>query len=88
MSAVFPDARQAAANNALLDVVAAQVAASNDAQLARALGSSAPIISKIRHGRMAIGATLQVAMIEHCDIALWQIRQYVPPPWRAAGQEG
>jgi hypothetical protein len=71
------------ANNALLDAVALHIGAKNDRALALALDTSAPAISKIRHGHLAIGPAMQLVMIEHHDIPLALIRQYLPNHRRA-----
>jgi hypothetical protein len=69
---------QRIANNALLDFVIVQTCAQNDAMLAATLRISRPGLSKIRNGHLHLGATVQLAMIEHCGISLAQIRRYVP----------
>jgi plasmid maintenance system antidote protein VapI len=46
--------------NALLDALIAKLELKNDAALARALGCAAPVLSKIRHNRIPIGATLLI----------------------------
>lgn len=79
--------QQALANNVLLDIVAKKINAFSDRQLAKALHTNAPIISKIRNGKMAIGPTIQIAMIEHCDIELLTIRRYVASQLRGPDLE-
>jgi len=49
-------------NNRLLDVVMRKIGVRKDAGLSRALGVAPPVISKIRHGRLGVGATLLVNM--------------------------
>lgn len=81
------DARQAAANNALLDLVAGRIGAATDSALARAMRISPPTMSKIRNGHLAIGSVLIVAMIERGGVTIAEVRQHVPlrppPAWVA-----
>lgn len=58
--------------NRLLDFVIDKLHLKNDAALARTLGVPAPVISKIRHGSLPIGATLLIAMHEETG---WSIRE-------------
>lgn len=58
--------------NRLLDIVIDKLQLKNDAALARIPGVPAPVISKIRHGRLPIGATLLIAMHEETG---WSIRE-------------
>jgi hypothetical protein len=71
------DADQIANNNELLNAVASQLGCRNDAALAAALYVMPPVISKIRHGNLPIGATLQLTMLDR-GIPLTLIRLYVP----------
>lgn len=80
--------QQAVANNALLDLVAARVIAYSDRQLAKVLQSNAPVISRIRNGKMEIGPTLQVAMLEYGGVDLETIRRYVPEQRHSRGASG
>lgn len=56
----------------LLDIVIDKLQLKNDAALARTLGVPAPMISKIRHRRLPIGAALLIAMHEETG---WSIRE-------------
>ncbi|WP_194723900.1 hypothetical protein [Noviherbaspirillum malthae] len=58
--------------NRLLDSVIEKLHLKNDAALARVLGVPAPVISKIRHARLPIGASLLIAMHEETG---WSIRE-------------
>lgn len=75
----FPvDQAQQRSNNMLLDYVAGKVGARTDAALAKALRVSTPVVSKIRHGRLPIGATIQLTMLEELDVTLQMLRAFVP----------
>jgi hypothetical protein len=50
--------------NALLDAVSEKLGAKNDAALARALEVAPPMLSRIRHNKLPVGASLLVAMHE------------------------
>lgn len=78
-------ARQIESNNALLDYVASKLGARTDGQLAALLGSHAPVISRIRSGKLAIGATMQITLIE-TGIPLAIIRRYVPSTFHGTAQ--
>lgn len=56
----------------LLDIVIDKLQLKNDAALARTLEVPAPMISKIRHRRLPIGAALLIAMHEETG---WSIRE-------------
>ncbi|MEC4720369.1 hypothetical protein RY831_14500 [Noviherbaspirillum sp. CPCC 100848] len=56
----------------LLDIVIDRLQLKNDAALARTLGVPAPMISKIRHRRLPIGASLLISMHEETG---WSIRE-------------
>lgn len=69
---------QAVANNALLDLIAVRAGVRFNVDLARLLHINTPTMSRIRNGRMDIGATLQLAMLDSALIDLATLRQYVP----------
>jgi plasmid maintenance system antidote protein VapI len=60
--------------NALFDVIMARFSLPNDAALARKLGVAPPVVSKIRHARMVIGATLILRIHETFGLAVEEIR--------------
>lgn len=69
----MPDDRQEDVQynpNRLLDTLIDNLALKNDAALARALEVAPPLISKVRHGRMPIGATLLIRMHEVTDMSI------------------
>jgi plasmid maintenance system antidote protein VapI len=61
--------------NALLDFVIEKLKLKNDAALARQLGVQAPVISKIRHNHLPIGATILIRMHELTNIGTRQLRE-------------
>lgn len=66
-------------NNDLLDAVMAKLDLKNDAALARTLDVAPPVISKIRHGRLPVGATLLIRMHEVTDIAIRELKAIATP---------
>lgn len=66
-------------NCALLDAVMAKLGLKNDAALARTLEVAPPVISKIRHGRLPVGATLLIRMHEVTDIAIRELKSIATP---------
>jgi len=62
-------------NNDLLDTLVLQHSLKNDAALARALEVAPPVISKIRHGRLPIGASLLIRMHEVFDVSIRELKR-------------
>jgi hypothetical protein len=60
--------------NRLLDHLIDRLDLKNDAALARILDVAPPVISKIRHYRLAIGASLLIRMHEVSDISIGNLR--------------
>lgn len=60
--------------NALLDHLIKQLDLKNDAALARALDVASPVISKVRHGRLPLGATMLISMHEVSGISIKDLR--------------
>lgn len=60
--------------NHLIDSLIERLELRNDAALSRALGVEPPVISKIRHKRLAIGASILIRMHEASDIAINELR--------------
>jgi len=60
--------------NALLDHLIKQLDLKNDAALARALDVASPVISKVRHGRLPVGATMLISMHEVSGISIKDLR--------------
>lgn len=61
--------------NRLLDHVKDSLLLKNDAALARALEVAPPVISKIRHKRLALGASILVRINEMTDMPIRQMRE-------------
>ena len=61
-------------NNELLDMLLAK-GPKNDAALARALEVAPPVISKIRHGRLPVGASLLIRMHEVFDVSIGELKR-------------
>lgn len=65
---------QARNTNRLLDHLISNFQLKNDAALARAIEVSAPVLSKIRHGRLKLGATEILAIHEAFDMPIREIK--------------
>jgi hypothetical protein len=57
----------------------AKLGLKNDAALSRALEVAPPVISKIRHGRLPIGASLLIRAHEISDIAIRELKAIAMP---------
>jgi len=60
--------------NRLLDTIIKSQQLKNDAALARWLDITAPQISKLRHGRMPLGATVILSIHEAFDMPIREIK--------------
>jgi len=60
--------------NRVLDAIMEKMGLKNDAQLSRALEVAPPVISKIRHYSLPIGATILLRMHEVSDISIRELR--------------
>ncbi|MFZ6673793.1 hypothetical protein ACO0K3_07520 [Undibacterium sp. Rencai35W] len=60
--------------NNLLDIIIKQLHLKNDAALSRALEVAPPVISKIRHRRLPVGASLLIRMHEISDLSIKELR--------------
>jgi hypothetical protein len=60
--------------NKLLNHLRAHLRLKSDAALAGRLQVAAPVLSKIRHGRLPVGATLLISMHEESDISIKDLR--------------
>lgn len=70
-------------NNALLDMIIERAGLLTDAELSRFLKVAPPVVSKIRHGKLPIGATMMIRMQmltwDYVNpISLREINEYVP----------
>lgn len=61
--------------NALLDYLLKNFNIKNDAALSRLLEVAPPVISKIRHHRLPIGASLLIRMHEATDVSIQDLRK-------------
>src|SRR6476659_10126572 len=59
--------------NHLLDCLIAKLNLKNDAALSRALEVADPVISKIRHRRLPVGASMLIRMHEISDISIAEL---------------
>lgn len=59
----------------LLDGIIAKLRLKNDAALARALEVAPPLISKIRHRRLPVGASLLIRIHEVTDLPVHELRE-------------
>lgn len=60
--------------NNLLDALTAHLGLKNDAALARALGVAPPVISKVRHRRLPLGAIMLINMHEVADLSIRELK--------------
>jgi hypothetical protein len=61
--------------NHFIDQLAMRLRAKNDAALCRILGVEPPLVSKIRHKRLPIGAPLLIRVHEVTGLAITDLRQ-------------
>lgn len=61
--------------NHLLRVLLQKLNLKNDAALSRALEVAPPVISKIRHRRLPVGASLLIRMHEVCGLSIGDLRE-------------
>jgi len=61
--------------NAFLDKIINHFRLKNDAALSRKLEVAPPVISKIRHGRLPVGASLLIRVHEITDISISDLKQ-------------
>jgi len=60
--------------NNLLDALIDKLALKNDAALSRLLEVAPPVISKIRHRRLPVGASMLIRMHEISDLSIKDLR--------------
>lgn len=61
--------------NRLLDALIVKLNLKNDAALSRALEVAPPLISKIRHRRLPVGASLLIRMHEVSNLSIRELRE-------------
>lgn len=59
----------------LLNAMLEKLQLKNDAALSRALEVAPPVISKVRHRRLPVGASLLIRMHEVSDLSVPQLRE-------------
>jgi hypothetical protein len=64
----------------LLDAIIAKLKLKNDAALSRALKVAPPVISKIRHRTLPIGATILLRMHDVSDFSIRELRALMASP--------
>lgn len=64
------NAAQIARNNHFLDMLIIEMSLKNDAGLSRVLEVAPPVISKIRHGHLSVGATLLISAHEESGMSI------------------
>lgn len=60
--------------NRLLDALIERLNLKNDAALSRALDVAPPVISKIRHARLPVGASMLIRMHEETGLSIRELR--------------
>lgn len=71
--------------NRVLDAVIQKLKLKNDAALSRVLEVAPPVISKIRHQVLPIGATILLRMHEVSDFSIRELRSLMAGEGAAAG---
>jgi hypothetical protein len=66
--------------NRVLDAIMAKLQLKNDAALSRALDVAPPVISKIRHRTLPIGATILLRMHEISDFSIRELKALMGNP--------
>jgi hypothetical protein len=66
--------------NRVLDAIIVKTGLKNDAALSRALEVAPPVISKIRHSTLPIGATILLRMHEISDYSIRELRALMVAP--------
>ena len=66
--------------NKVLDAIIERLQLKNDAALSRALEVAPPVISKIRHRTLPIGATILLRMHEISDFSIRELRAMMGVP--------
>jgi hypothetical protein len=61
--------------NKLLDALIERIGLKNDAALSRVLEVAPPVISKIRHRRLPVGASLLIRMHEVSELSIKELRE-------------
>ncbi|MBR7793810.1 hypothetical protein KDM87_14525 [Undibacterium sp. FT147W] len=65
---------QAKRNNAFIDLLIQTMELKNDAALSRVLEVAPPVISKIRHGRLPVGASMLISAHEESGLSIREMK--------------
>lgn len=65
---------QAKRNNAFIDLLIDTMTLKNDAALSRVLEVAPPVISKIRHGRLSVGASMLISAHEESRLTIREMK--------------
>lgn len=68
------DAAQIRNNNAFLDLLLNTMTLKNDAALSRVLEVAPPVISKIRHGHLPVGASMLISAHEESGLSIREMK--------------
>jgi hypothetical protein len=63
----------------LVDLLLETLRLKNDAALSRLLEVEPPVISKIRHGRMPVGAAMLIRLHEESGLSIGAMKEYLKP---------
>jgi plasmid maintenance system antidote protein VapI len=61
--------------NKLLDTLIERMQLKNDAELSRTLGVPPPVISQMRHRKLAVGATMLLRMHEESNLSIAELKE-------------
>lgn len=73
-AAAATEANEVLNQSALLDELIKRLGLKNDAALSRRLRVMPPVISKIRHGGLQVGATILISMHEETGLSIKDLR--------------
>ena len=65
---------QAKRNNDFIDLLIDTMTLKNDAALSRVLEVAPPVISKIRHGRLSVGASMLISAHEESGLTIREMK--------------
>lgn len=65
---------QAKRNSAFIDLLIDTMTLKNDAALSRVLEVALPVISKIRHGRLPVGASMLISAHEESGLSIREMK--------------
>lgn len=72
--------------NRVLDAIIQKLRLKNDAALSKVLEVAPPVISKIRHNTLPIGATILLRMHEVSEFSIRELRALMVRPDSGSGQ--